>query len=174
MLHWLIVGLVMLGSILQEGSGTGTAVRRNFCQAYEVVKTFNLRDPVTNEICTLEILSFVCGGFCDSDTVMTRHDGGNSANGVYQLLPETSCNCCEFLQQPLLHDVPPMVLSCEEGHKWNHTVKIPVPVPGSECSCRTCTSSLTVEWTLHCYIELCMVTDHAQLLATELATNTSL
>ena len=143
MLHWLMVGLVMLGSFLQEGSST--TVRREFCQAYNVVKTFDLRDPVTNDICTLKIPSIVCGGFCESETVMTsKHYEGNAATGIHQLLAETNCNCCEPLQQPLLHDVQPLVLTCLEGQKWNYTVKIQVPV-SNECSCRTCSSSLIVQ-----------------------------
>ena len=147
MLYLLMLGLVTLGSFLQEGSGT-TAVRREFCQPFDIVKTFNLRDPITNKPCTLQIRAIICGGFCASDAAMSLkyHE---STTGTYQLRasPVADCKCCEALHQPLLHDAPPMALTCLEGQKWNYTVKIPVS-SSRDCICRTCSSSNTLDWRL--------------------------
>ena len=146
MSYSLMLGLVMLGSFLQEGSGT-TAVRREFCQAFDIEKTFNLRDPVTNEPCTLKIPSTICGGFCASDSTLMglEYHESTTAAGTYKLVrtstdADDDCKCCEARYKPLLHDAPPMTLPCLEGHKWNYTVKLVVPI-SRDCTCRTCNPS---------------------------------
>ena len=140
MSYLLILGLVTLGSFLQEGSGT-TAVHREFCQPFFFVKTFNLRDHVTNQSCTLKIPTTICGGFCASNSALMRLVSYESTTGTaYELVrTDDDCKCCQPLHKPLLHDAPPMLFTCLEGQKWNYTVKI---VSGDfDCTCRTCNPS---------------------------------
>ena len=145
MSYSLMLGLVTLGSFLQEGSGT-TAVRREFCQSFDIEKTFNLRDPITNEPCTLKIPNVICGGFCASDSTLMGLEYHESTTGrTYKLVwtstdADDDCKCCEALHNPRLYDAPPMAFTCSEGQKWNYTVKVPVPI-GRDCTCRTCNPS---------------------------------
>ena len=141
MSYSLMLGLVTLGSFLQEGSGT-TAVSREFCQPFHIVKTYNLRDPVTNQSCTLEIPTIICGGFCASDFALMGLEYDESTTGAYKLVrtstdADDDCKCCEALHTPLLYDAPPMALTCLEGQKWNYIVKLLVPT-SRNCTCRTC------------------------------------
>ena len=128
MSYSLMLGLVMLGSFLQEGSGT-TAVRGEFCQPFKIVKKFNLRDAVTKQSCTLKIRAVICRGFCRSTFALPTGE---------LVLPGTidyDCKCCKALHKPLLHVIPPMALTCLEGQKWNYFVKLPII---SDCTCQTC------------------------------------
>lgn len=143
MLHLLMVmGLVILGGVVPEGAGT--RVHDHECKVYPVVKTFNLKDPVTNDPCTLEIMTTICGGFCESNTrmgskVLKKTD---PATGAYRLSTVTECECCESVLPPRLLSVRPMTYPCAEGHKWNQTLYIPSLT--TACHCRSCTSSNTV------------------------------
>ena len=140
MSYSLMLGLVTLGSFLQEGSGT-TAVPREFCRPFDIVKTFNLRDPLTNQSCTLKIPSIICGGFCASDSALMGLEYHEST-GIYKLVrtstdADDDCKCCEALHKLLLYDAPPMALTCLEGQKWNYAVKFLVQT-SRNCTCRTC------------------------------------
>ena len=147
MSYSLILGLVTLGRFLQEGSST-TVVRREFCQSFGIVKTFNLRDPVTNHSCTLKIPTYICGGFCASDFPFMGLEYRESTrfSRFFELVrtstdaqADDDCKCCEPLHTPLLYDAPPMALTCLEGQKWNYTVTFLVPT-SFDCTCRTCNS----------------------------------
>ena len=131
MSYSLMLGLVMLGSFLQEGSGT-TAVRGEFCQPFKIVKKFNLRDAVTKQSCTLKIRAVICRGFCRSLFVTTGKLVRTFTDVYYD------CNCCRALHKPRLRVVPPMALTCLEGQKWNYAVKLPVI---RDCTCQTCNPS---------------------------------
>ena len=141
MSYSLMLGLVTLGSFLQESSGT-TAVSREFCQPFYIVKTFNLKDPVTKQSCTLKIPTVICGGYCASDFGLMGLEYHESTNGrTYELVrastdADDDCKCCEPLHTPLLYDAPPMALTCLEGQNWNYTVKLLVP-SSLNCTCRT-------------------------------------
>ena len=141
----ILTGSVMLGGFVQESAST--RVRHGFCQSFNVVKTFSLKDPITSEQCTLKILNVVCGGFCESETeirISNLRSTIYSQSNEYRLSPVASCKCCEFTHQPRLHPFPPMSFTCEEGHKWNQTVNIHIPTISKRCHCRTCISSSTV------------------------------
>ena len=132
----ILAGSVMLGGFAQEGASTRV---HNECRSYPVVKTFNLRDPTTNERCTLEIHNAICVGFCESETENIAIDRQSDA---YRLLPVASCECCEPIRKPLLHIFPAMTFTCVEGQKWNQTLKL--SLNNNRCHCRTCRSSSTV------------------------------
>lgn len=144
MLHlfMVLIGLVILGGFKQAES-SGTKARHGFCHSYEVVKKFSLRDPANNDLCTLQIPTVVCGGFCHTETRMVLNSEADSS-GTFHLTPVTDCRCCELTHQPRLLKFPPMSFTCLEGQKWNHTLPLSVPT-SRECTCRTCTSSHVVE-----------------------------
>ena len=132
--------VVILGGLVEEGASQTRVRYGSFCQSFRVVKTFSLRDPTTNEYCTLEVPTRVCRGFCESRTeIISRIDPQSNA---YRLSPVTKCRCCEPTHQPPLHTFPAGSLNCTEGHKWNQILKIHLPI--NKCHCRTCTSSATV------------------------------
>lgn len=136
----ILTGSVMLGGFVQEG-----ASMTELCQPFPVVKTFNLRDPTTNEQCTLKILNYVCGGFCDTGTgfIGPKNFAIDPQLNAYRLLPETNCECCEPIRQPIPRTFPAMAFTCVEGQKWNQTLKLAL-ASDRKCNCRTCTSSTTV------------------------------
>ena len=136
----ILTGSVILGGLVQEGASQTRVRHESVCQSFRVVKTFSLRDPTTNEHCTLKIPTKVCGGFCLSETeIISKIDPQSNA---YRLSPVTKCRCCEPTHQPPLHIFPAGSFRCTEGQKWNQSLKFRLPI--NNCHCRTCTSSATV------------------------------
>ena len=139
-----LIGLVVFVGFVQECFGTSLRAHYEFCGVYPISKTFNLKDPVTNDPCTLQIFTFMCGGFCRTETEISSRDMKTDPTGKYRLAPpQPKCKCCEPVQQPGIRSHPPMTYQCLEGHKWNHTLTMRDPI--NACSCRICSSSNIVQ-----------------------------
>ena len=143
----ILTGSVMLGGFVQGVASQTRAVRYG-CHSFTVLKTFYLRDPTTNERCTLKIPNVVCGGFCETETeLISKNFAIDPKWGAYRLSPVPNCKCCDLIQHRL-HTVRAMTLTCVEGQKWNQTFEYKIPARREQsdrvCGCRTCTSSATV------------------------------
>ena len=137
----ILTSSLILGSFVQESDNMRVSMSRESdrCHPYKVTKTFRMTDPTTYKPCTLEIPSVICAGFCKTETGIKSSEQTADPRFQYRLEPEPDCKCCEPKHARKLYPIPPMTLSCLEGHKWNQTVKL--QAPADDCRCRPCTSS---------------------------------
>ena len=100
----------------------------------------NNTEVVSNGTCTIRVLAFQCGGFCETFAEIS-YRGAKFANGVYSVKFEEKCKCCD--SRTIEMRVPPNTFDCLEDPtvKWNQEVVYHTAPNNAACVCQTCRGS---------------------------------
>ena len=137
MLRWVPFAAAAIFALTTLGGAREDRSLFNTCHLYPIVKTFTVRRIANNDSCIIQIPSFQCGGYCETETLFMK---SHEENGMYELRPKSNgCKCCEGVNVTKV-TLAPNTFDCRGSKNLKYDREVELQSIGG-CTCLRCRSS---------------------------------